>query len=353
MGVYWALIAAPSIIVVLVARWFWPHEITVKEWGVQFVGLVVSTVLCIGILSFSKFASMSDFDILNGYVTGKNSEHVTCEHDYKCGETCSGTGENRSCVPIYCKLHSYDVDWHVETTVGQSTIERLDDRGLRSPPRWLQAKIGEPAQAEESVTSYLLVDKDRFNTTQEIRDKYKDVELPKYPRVYDYYRFNRIVNETPLDFTALRDYLDNALKTDGATKQLNVTMLVTDKDEDYFDLINEHWSGVRKNDVVLAFGLENGNHIKWFHAMSYGEGQGNQVMLSRLATLAKGQTLDLNLIQRQYKLITNEYERLPAKTFAYLEDSYQPSAWEILIYVLLNIGISVGIAIYMKRNDFF
>lgn len=353
MGVYWALIAVPSIIVVLVARWIWPHEITMKEWGMQFVGLAASTGICILFLSMTKFASLSDFDILNGYVTGKYSERVTCEHEHACGETCSGTGKNRTCVTRYCKDHAYDVDWNVDTTVGSHTIDRLDDRGLKTPPRWAQIKIGEPAASEESVTSYLMVDEDRFKTTQTVRDKYKDNELPKYPRVYDYYRFDRIVNETSLDLTDIRKYLDNALKTDGAAKQLNVTLLVTDKDEDYFDLINEHWSGVRKNDVVLAYGLENGNRVKWFHAMSYGDGQGNQVMLSALSTLAKGKTLDLNLIQLQYKLITTDYERLPAKTFAYLEDSYQPEWWTILGFIILNVGISIAIARYMKQNDFF
>lgn len=353
MGVYWALIAVPSILVVLVARWIWPHEITMKEWGMQFIGLVGSTGLCILFLSMTKFVSMSDFNILNGYVTGKSNEQVTCEHEYQCGEVCSGTGDNRSCSPIYCKLHSYDVDWLVDTTVGKNTIERLDDQGLKTPPRWLQTKIGEPASAEESVTSYLMLDEDRFKATREVRDKYKDVTLPKYPRVYDYYRVDRIVNETNLDFSDIRTYLDKALKTDGAAKQLNVTLLITEKDDDYFELINEHWKGVRKNDVVLAYGLENGNHIKWFHAMSYGDGQGNQVLLSELATLAKGKALDISLIQRQYKVIASDYERLPAKSFAYLEDSYQPEWWQIVIFALLNVGISGWIAAYMKQNDFF
>lgn len=353
MGVYWALIAAPSIIVVLVARWIWPHEITLKEWGMQFLGLAVSTLLCIFFLSVTKFASMSDFDVLNGYVTGKYSEQVPCEHEHACGETCSGTGKDRTCVTRYCKDHDYDVDWNVDTTVGSHTIERLDVRGLKTPPRWAQIKIGEPAAGEESVTSYLLVDEDRFKTTQAVRDKYKDVELPDYPRVYDYYRFNRIVNETSLDLSDIRTYLDTALKSDGAAKQLNVTLLITDKDEDYFDLVNEHWMGVRKNDVVLAYGLENGNHVKWFHAMTYGDGQGNQVMLSSLATLAKGKTLDLNLLQLQYRLITDEYERLPAKTFGYLEDSYQPEWWTVVLYIVLNLAISVYITYWMKRNDYF
>jgi len=351
MGIYWFLIVVPSLLVVLVSRWIWPHHITLKEWGLQFLALGVTTLICIMFLALGKYAHMSDFDILNGVVTSKNSEHVTCEHEYVCGQTCSGSGKHRSCSPKYCKLHSYDVDWHVESTVGESTIDRVDSRGLTPPPRWLEAKIGELATSEESVTSYLLVDPDRFKTTEPIREKYKDVKIPDYPRVKDYYRFDRVVNETPNDYSTIRDYLDDALKTDGAKYQLNVTLLVTNKDDDYFNLINEHWSGVRKNDVVLVYGVGSDSKIKWFQAMTYGDGQGNQILLSKLDTLARGQTLDLALITKQYTTITEDYRRLPAKTFAYLEDSYQPEWWQVVLFVVLNLALSIWVTWYLKEND--
>lgn len=351
MGAYWVLILIPSLLVVAVSRWIWPHDITLKEWGLQAGALVVSTALCAGGVIVTKYGSMSDHDVLNGYVTAKSSERVTCEHEHKCGETCSGTGKDRSCRPIYCKDHAYDVDWHVDTTVGRVNIDRVNTRGTKEPPRWTEVKLGEPAADEEHVISYLLVDQQRFDATEVVRAKYRDIELPDYPRVYDYYRFNRIVNETKNDYSDIRSYLDDRLRYDGALKQLNVTVLVTERDEDYFDLVNEAWRGVRKNDVVLAYGVNSDGSIKWFRAMTYGDGQGNQAMLSALGTLAINQRLDLALVERQYAVVRSDYVRLPAATFAYLEDSYQPSAGIIVLFVVLNLMCSILVARYLKLNE--
>ena len=352
MGIYWFLIAAPSVLVAIFTKVLWPHEITLKEWGYQLLACLFTTVLCVGFLSIGKYHAMTDFDVLNGVVTKKYSEHVTCEHEHVCGQSCSGSGKNRSCHPVYCKDHAYDVDWNVDTTVGDHTIDRVDRRGLTPPPRWLAIKIGEAASAEESVRSYLMVDEDRFKTSSGVREKYKDVKLPDYPRVYDYYRFNRIVNETLLDVSTIKEYLDDALKVDGKAKQLNITILVTSKDDDYFEIINEHWRGVRKNDTVLVYGVEPDGKIKWFRAMTYGDGQGNQILLSELATLAAGHTLNLELVTKKYALIKGKYERLPAQTFAYLEDTYQPSWWGVLIFLVINLAASIWVSLYMKRNDF-
>ena len=351
MGLYWFLIILPSLFVVILTRVIWPKEITMKEWGLQFIGLFLTTAFCLGCLLIGKFAQLSDFDILNGYVISKYSEMVPCEHTYQCGETCSGSGKRRSCQPIICHRHAYDVDWIVHTSVGDSEIDRVDEQGIDAPPRWLVAKVDELATKEEHVTSYLMVDKDRFKTTDSIREKYKNVVLPDYPDVTDYYRFNRIVNETGNDYSSIRQYLDNALKTDGKKYQLNITVLVTKRDEDYFNLINEHWEGVRKNDVVLAYGIDDDNNIRWFHAMTYGDGQGNREMISYLSTLAQGQMLNLDLVKRQYAEILKDYHRLPASTFKYLSNDYEPPMWLIVIFVFVNIAMSSAIAYYMREYD--
>lgn len=140
----WLLFLIPVVIAILFViyhrKTHEPME-TLKITAILTVGSVALQSLLYVTLTLGKAA---DVELLNGYVTGKERDVVSCSHSYECmcyyTESCSGSGTSRSCTRTRhcstCYEHSYDVDWDVHTTVGNLTIDRIDRQGLDQPPRW-------------------------------------------------------------------------------------------------------------------------------------------------------------------------------------------------------------------------
>lgn len=359
MGFYLPLLFIPAFLVALVCKFFWPHKITTKEWLLQGGGVLLSTMICFLVIMASALEATSDTSIFNGFVTGKESVHVSCSHQYVCGETCSTVtstdskgkrSSRRVCQPKYCDEHSYDVDWDVYSTLGTFTIDRVDRRGLREPDRWSSIELAEPVAVSKYVENFLLLDRNRFNTNESIHNKYVG-KLPSYPKPYDYYRYNRVISEDSTDYDGINIWLNDQLRKDGAGKQLNVILVVTHNADDYFYALMEYWSGTKKNDVVLFYGIDDEENIKWARAMSFADGQNNQIMLKQLQTMTYERKFTDDLVKEQYRLIVQDFKRVPNKTFEYLKNGWVPPTWVIVMMVLLNLGAAIGVAWYVIKED--
>ena len=358
---YLPAVLIPALLVALVGKFFFPHKITKKEWGLQFLGVLLSTLILMGIVGASSFSLTWDSAIFNGQVTGKDSVHVSCSHQYKCGEVCrtetytDSKGKSKSrrvCEPKYCDEHAYDVDWDVYTTLGTWTIDRVDRRGLTMPERYEMVKIGDPVAESRGVQNYLLLDRTRFNTSEQISARFKD-KLPDYPKPYDYYRITRVVQDSGMDtdYDAINIWLNNQLRKDGPEKQLNVILVVTLNDADYFYALMEYWKGVRKNDVILFYGIDEEENIKWAKAMSFADGQDNQIMLKQLQSMTYERKFTDQLVQEQYQLIKEDFKRLPNKTFEYLKSGWVPPTWLVVTMMIINFGIAIGVAVFVIKED--
>lgn len=171
IGFYLPMVFVPAFLVALFTKFFFPHKITGKEWGLQVLGVLLSTGICMGIVAGASTSMSTDFAIFNGFVTGKDSVHVSCRHQYKCGETCrtetysigkGKTSTRRVCTPKYCDEHSYDIDWDVYTTLGTYTIDRVDRRGTEEPPRYSDVEVNDPVASSHMVSNFMLLDRNRF-----------------------------------------------------------------------------------------------------------------------------------------------------------------------------------------------
>src|SRR6185369_625968 len=96
----------------------------------EFFGQIAAVALVVGLgFGASYWSGTSDTEVWNGQVTSKTQDRVSCSHDYKCRcrseTTCTGSGKNRSCtsstVCDTCYEHSYDVDWAVHASTGESS----------------------------------------------------------------------------------------------------------------------------------------------------------------------------------------------------------------------------------------
>jgi len=275
------------IIWVLVTRFALKREITWKEAGLQGS---CSILLVIAIYAALAWSNVSDKQILNGEVTGKEKNWVSCEHSYSCNcrEECSGSGDSRSCSTVCdtCYEHMNDWDWDVYTTVGDETIDRIDDRGEEMPPRWDAVKIGEPAAREKRYTNYVLAAPNSlFNMAlAEEEAKTKAALIPSYPKVHDYYRVNRVLSVGVSVPTADRwnELLNDALRSMGAQYQVNIVLVfVKGQDRSYAQMLERAWLGGKKNDVTIVVGTD-GTKIDWVEAFTFGKTAGNAMLAIKL-----------------------------------------------------------------------
>lgn len=348
---YLLIVFIPAMLWVLVSKLVFRTTITIKEWCMQVGALILVSALFWGMIAAGSLTGSYDTEILNGYITGKERVKVSCEHQYKCGETCTRDAKgNQSCVPIYCDEHAYDVDWDVNSSVGGWTIHRIDRQGLREPPRWSQVVIGEPASKQTSARNYMLLQEGHFHTSEAIMAKYKD-SIPKYPEPYDYYRYNRVINETKTDYGWINTYLNDQLRLMGKAKQLNVIVVVTNKSYDYYTAIRQEWQGAKRNDVQLYYGLDPEGNIAWFKADSFADGQSNSAMLESLRIPTLNAKITPELINEQLLIIKEKFVRLPNEKLAYLKDQWSPSILFISILTLLNLLVAVGLSFVLHRQD--
>jgi len=350
-AIYILIVFVPSVFVVLLSKLMFRHRITMKEWCIQAGSVFVSTLLMWMILIVGGSTWAYDTEVLNGYVTSKAPVQVTCEHEHQCGETCWKDDKGkRHCKPKYCKDHAYDIDWDVRTTVGTSTIRRVDKRGLIEPPRFTQAKIGEPAANTGMGRNYMLIDPDHFHTSETIMEKYKGM-LPSYPDIVDYYRINRVINDTQQDYSWINTYLNDQLRLLGKAKQLNIVVVITKNPYDYYTAIRQHWSGTKRNDVQLYYGVDADGNITWFKADSFADGQSNNVMLDMLRTPTLQAKLTPAVVEEQVGIIKDKFVRLENEQLAYLKEQWSPSIGFIVFLTLFNLIITCGITFVFWKED--
>jgi len=113
----------------------------------------------------------------------------------------------------------------------------------------------------------------------------------------------------------------------------------------------EYWSGARKNDVILFYGIDDEENIKWARAMSFADGQDNQIMLKQLQSMTYERKFTDQLVQEQYHLIKEDFKRVSNKKFEYMKNGWIPPTWVIVTMVLLNLASAIGIAVYVIKED--
>jgi hypothetical protein len=342
MMLHFAIIFIPAIVITLLAKLIWHKDICGKE-GLISLGInIAASAFLYGMLALYVSSKTSDQYVLTGQVSSKYSEKVSCEHSYECNcvKSCSGSGSSQTCTEVCqtCYDHPYDVNWVVKSTVGSVNIDRVNRQGTKEPPRFTQVKIGEPFSAEFSFRNYLLADPNSlFLYSKTVGENHP---TPGYPRVYDYYRINRVQGNKELN-EYLNDYLIG--------KRFNAIPVFTTKDESYFYSLMANWKGGKKNDILMVYGMD-GDNIKWFQSVSYGKGLDNRLLHDTLRIETQGKQFSLELFKTQLDKINKEFRQVDTAQFEHLKYAIQIPLWLILILVAVNAATSIGIAFYMKNN---
>jgi hypothetical protein len=333
-------------------------DVTLLEFVTQ---LVVQTAVMAIVAYVIGCQNTHDVEVLNGRVTGKTKDEVSCSHSYECNcyDSCSTDSKgNTSCTRICstCYEHDYDIDWNVSTSIGWNVnIDRVDRQGLVAPTRWKKVIIGEPITLSHSYTNYVKASPDSLFRRQGLVEKYAK-SIPPYPgEVYDYYRLDRLVTvgATIPEREQWNKHLSEVNADLGIRKQVNMVLVVTvDAPEEYFYALEQAWIGGKKNDAVLVVNTDSAGKITWTNVMAWTDNKLFQVEL-RDKVNAIG-TLDRErVIQEFAKAVDTLYVRKPMKDFEYLSAQVKPTFGQWLFAMGFGLVLSIGLGIFFLKNDMF
>ena len=341
-----------------------PQKIVFKESLLQ---SSIATIFAVVVIGGLYYTDMKDFSIINGHITDKKSVKVSCSHSYDCFcyESCSGSGENRSCHEVCqtCYEHDYDVDWRVFSTVGTWNINRVNRQGTKMPPRWDAVVIGEPASNVVANINYIKAAPDSLfrDSDKSITQQFANL-IPKYPKIFDYYRFNRIIElgvKYP-EATELNNRLSLELRELGPAKQVNILVFfVNTPDPNYRYAIEREWLGGKKNDVIVLFGIDNDAKMLWTDIITFGRNSGNELLSIKLKDNITQLVNDEQFTSAEMlsnaiiRVVSTDFKRKEMKNFEYLKDDYSISMKALFWYIGLQLIILLGTTILFYHKDIF
>ena len=324
---------------------------TFKEFLLQVGAQTLVVGMSVGLIFMSN---VRDTEILNGHVTKKSREKVSCSHSYRCNcvKSCSGTGSSRTCTEICstCYEHSYDVSWFVYSSIGNTLeINRVDRRGLSMPPRWDAVIIGEPFSVNHSYVNYIKGSSDSL-FRKKGDEKYLET-VPEKPLVYDYYRANTFIPvgvqvKNPQEYTAVLRELN---KKFGSSKQVNLQLILTSYPYEWIYALDQVWFGGRKNDATTIVGVDKDLQVLWVKVLAWSDD-------SIFAVSLENEIRDLGVMSSEgfSSSVTkhiSKFKRKPMADFSYLAASVQPTYTQFVVSLLIGLLVSIGILYFFHKEE--
>lgn len=331
-----------------IAKKIWHIDYT---WQEMFLNIIIVVIACVSVWQLGRYSKMSDVEIWNGQVTGKEQVSVSCEHSYSCNCRIDSKG-NSSCD--ICYEHINDWDWNVYSSAGDFTIDRVDRRGSDEPPRWTAVQNGQPVARPHNFDNYIKAAPfSVFHEGRAIEKKYTG-KIPAYPGgVYDYQYVDRVfpIGVKVPDLKQWNYDLALTLRNLGPSKQVNVVVVfVNEASTDYADALNRAWLGGKKNDVVIVIGTTNYPNIEWVRILGWTDEQIFNVQLRddllAMKTVDKNKFLDI-----VSKNVVATFKRKSMKDFEYLKDEVEPDDYVVIIVAVLATLGSMGLTLFFYLYD--
>lgn len=341
-----------------VAKLLWHHDITIAELALN---IAIGTLIVVVGFYGGKYSQSADQEVLNGQVTAKSKDRVSCSHSYRCNcvQSCSTVNGKRSCTETCstCYDHSNDYNWTLDTTLGDITIDRIDRQGAREPSRWTRAAAGDPVATTQRFTNYIRgAPNSLFSAVAEkaALDRYK-ASVPAYPLgIQDYHYLNRVlsVGVNIPDLAAWNQELALRLRPLGAAKQVNWVVVVTSSaDPGYADALRAAWLGGKKNDVIVVLGTPSYPKIGWVRVVSWTDRQLFKVQL-RDALQALGTAERVAVFDTIESHVRSSFVRKQMKDFEYLANEIEPPGWLMALLFILSAGASIAASLFFRKNQF-
>lgn len=351
------LLLIPSLIWPFVAKKLWPHEIT---WGELAINIAVGLAITSVAFGVSRHISISDTAYQNAPLVSKNSERVSCEHSYTCNcrESCSGSGESRSCSTTCdtCYDHLYDVNWLLNSALGSVKVPRVNRQGTVEPPRYKIAAKDDAMTIPYSYQNYVKSAPDSLfsgaaYTT--LKEEFKGV-MPAYPEnIYDLHYLNRVlaVNLALPEESKWNSELATMLAKTGVSTTANAVVVFANvADRNFGAALRAHWIGAKHNELVVVIGVTDYPEIAWVDVFGWSESELAKVQL-------RDDVLELKTVDRPAvlalisKTLNNGFVPRSPEDFAYLEDEIELPTWIFVLLLIGSGGLSFGLSMVLASNS--
>lgn len=355
----------PALISVVLFKVLFKKEITMREFGIHTLASLAITALVYGVSYLFLYSKTADTEILNGFVTDKYRDTIICTEYSSCKNYyykteyyyaySNGKLKKRS-RQVKVFLYPTEFDWIVKTSLGDShEIERIDDRGVYPPPKFIAVNKGDYAASTNIYQNPLLITEvSLFNSSsnQNLFTEKELEEVPNYPKIFEQYKFNPVLNATKFNTKEISDLVRDRMRELGKKKELNTVFVLYNPataPAQYKEKIMEKWHGGKKNDVILFMGVDNTGIITEFSSVSYANNMGNEFLHSTLSMFMAGSTESLNTttIDSIMNIISDEFKRMPASEFEYLIRDVKPSPFLSILIVLIVCVLGV----FFVKND--
>jgi len=284
MSLYIIAFLIPALVWIVIAKLFLNYNFSIGEVIVQ---IVITLIFISGLFAAGSYSQTVDVMFVNGAVErleprkrdcpwGWNDytdSHCTKYHTRRVpdGETCTGTGKDRTCRTNYKTQYNYYYDWerryYAHSDIDTFEIKRVDDQGVNTPPRFAQIEIGDPVTMQQSFTNYIR----GASASLFLDEPQGDDVVVAYPKVHDYYKANRvIVQGVPFDSGVWRDWNEDLMKVNTAVAKTgaNVIVVITNSNPSFADMLARAWESHNINDVVVTIGTD-GSNVKWADVNSW------------------------------------------------------------------------------------
>lgn len=344
---YLVMLMAVPVLAGLAGLVWTKGRITLLEFGAMELATLLVVASGWGI---ARYGSTSDVEVWNGRVIDKHSQRVSCEHAHT---ICTSNGKTTTCHTWY--EHGYDVSWYVySSSTDRFEIDRVDRQGLKEPPRFTKAYVGEPTAATHSYTNYIKAHPD--SVLRRVGTTTKFPKAPDYPaKQYNYYYVDRFVSNGVPERN-LKDWiwLLQQANADLGGKQANVVVVLTSSPDSSFEYaLEEQWIGGKKNDVVVVIGVPQYPAIAWVRVLGWTKSDDVKVHI-------RDHVMDLRDIRRRDEIVAvikqdvlTYYVRKPMEDFKYLMAGYQPGTEGTLVLFFLGLVVCGGLWGWFYTSDPF
>jgi len=325
-----------------------------------------------------------------------------CSETYVCGESCSGSGSNRICTPIYCtryyhcikdswrrcyivddRNHEYNIShekynelakrWEnfnytvkkiVTVDAQYTTIGDLYNRpnhGHRHRVYWPKDKwdVSEPLVVEHTYENRLQTQSHWGKVSEEDRKFYDVFEYPEVPGVL----LTSILTNGP-EFPKANKYLrylNGDLNTDrmGYKKVRLWVLIFNNQPQSAGDYQRSYWKGGNKNEFIIMFGTNPENEITWFDIVTQSEEDilipetrdEINLKMARGKDGYSGKLTDEDLLKFSQWLgeeIKTKYVKPQFEQYDYIE--VYPSLRAIIITYLIVLVVTIGMGFFVVLN---
>jgi hypothetical protein len=321
-----------------------------RDFGVIAAATLIPGFIALMVMAGGWYANVRDVNVVNGFVTSKTKDWVSCSHAYPC--RCRKSGKSTVCDTCY--LHTNDWDWVLHTNIKRNiVIDRVDMQGVREPGRYTKAQVGDAVALTDSYINYLKASEHSLFNDSKLLNKYRE-RVPDYPsKVYDYHYVDRVLlDKVDLpDAKVWNQALADTVKELGSKHQVNTVVIFTSvPEQDYYNAVRQKWLGGKKNDVILIVGTPNFPDIAWVRVLSWTDNELFKVELQDDVYDLKKITTPEAVMAQLHDHITKNFVRKEMKDFEYLKDEVSPEPQWYVIAILLAVASCLGIHYWIRRR---